>query len=226
MIKYPCCSEEHKGNRSSVIFVLLRKRYYEGVVIPLRGVTHLFCFREGKNMKKNNHLIRLVLSSMFLALAYVLPFLTGQIPEIGNMLCPMHIPVLLCGFICSAPWGAAVGFSAPLLRSAILGRPVMFPDAISMSFELMVYGLLSGLLYRIFPKKKVYIYVSLIISMLAGRVVWGVVKFMLLGFDMSAFGMSAFIAGAFTNAIPGIILQLAAVPVLVMVTEKITKKHV
>ena len=177
-------------------------------------------------MKKNNHLIRLVLSSMFLALAYVLPFLTGQIPEVGNMLCPMHIPVLLCGFICSAPWGAAVGISAPLLRSMVLGRPVMFPEAISMSFELMVYGFLSGLLYKIFPKKKIYIYVSLVISMLAGRLVWGLVKFTLLGFDMSAFGISAFFAGAFTNAIPGIILQLIIVPVLVMVIEKITKKRI
>ncbi len=183
-------------------------------------------FRKGKDMKKNNHLIRLVLSSMFLALAYVLPFLTGQIPEIGNMLCPMHIPVLLCGFICSAPWGAAVGVSAPVLRSVILGRPVMFPDAISMSFELMVYGFLSGLLYKRFPKKKIYIYLSLIISMIAGRLVWGIVRFMLLGFDMSAFGISAFVAGAFTNAIPGIILQLVFVPVMVMVIEKITKNRI
>ena len=64
-------------------------------------------------MKKQNSLNNLALSAMFLALAVVLPFLTGQIPEVGNMLCPMHIPVLLCGFVCSAPWGMAVGAAAP-----------------------------------------------------------------------------------------------------------------
>ena len=72
-------------------------------------------------MKKQNHLVTLALSAMFLALALVLPFLTGQIQQIGNMLCPMHIPVLLCGFICGAPWGGMVGIMASILRSILLG---------------------------------------------------------------------------------------------------------
>ena len=42
---------------------------------------------------------KLTYAALFLAIAMVLPFLTGQIPEIGSMLSPMHIPVLLCGFI-------------------------------------------------------------------------------------------------------------------------------
>ena len=67
-------------------------------------------------MKKHNHLQKMILSAAFLALAYIMPFLTGQIPEIGAMLCPLHIPVLLCGFICGWPWGLAVGFiDFPLL---------------------------------------------------------------------------------------------------------------
>ena len=37
----------------------------------------------------------LVMSAICLALCLVLPFLTGQIPEISSKLCPMHIPVLL-----------------------------------------------------------------------------------------------------------------------------------
>ena len=98
-------------------------------------------------MKKSNNIKSLVISAMFLALAFVMPFLTGQIPQIGSMLCPMHIPVILCGYICGAPWGLAVGIIAPLLRSAIMGMPVMFPAAISMAFELAVYGFMSGLLY-------------------------------------------------------------------------------
>ncbi len=174
-------------------------------------------------MKRHSNIINLALSSVFLALAYVLPFLTGQIQQIGNMLCPMHIPVLLCGFVCGAPWGAAVGIAAPLLRSVTLGMPVLFPNAVSMAFELCVYGSVSGLLYNILPKKKGYIYLSLVISMISGRIVWGIVQFVLLGFDMTKFPFSAFIAGAFTNAVPGIILQIALVPVVVMVIEKVNK---
>ncbi|MBE6629112.1 MAG: ECF transporter S component, partial [Ruminococcaceae bacterium] len=81
-------------------------------------------------MRYHNKTLKMVLAALFLAMAYVLPFLTGQIPEIGAMLCPMHIPVLLCGFLCGWPWGLAVGFVAPLLRSLTLGMPPLFPTAL------------------------------------------------------------------------------------------------
>ena len=87
-------------------------------------------------MKRRVKISKLVLSGLFLALAFVLPFLTGQGPEIGNMLCPMHIPVLLCGFICGWPYGLLIGFLSPLLRSLILGMPPMFPKAVCMALEL------------------------------------------------------------------------------------------
>lgn len=171
-------------------------------------------------MKKSN-LNNLVLSAMFLAVAYVLPFMTGQIPEIGNMLCPMHIPVLLCGFVCGAPWGLVVGFVAPLFRSLTLGMPTLFPKAVAMAFELATYGFVSGLMYRIFSKKKVYIYLSLITAMVTGRLVWGVVQFACAGLDFEKFGFAAFWASAVANAVPGIIVQIVLVPILVMIVEKL-----
>ena len=76
---------------------------------------------------RNSNIKLLVLAALFLALGLVLPFLTGQIPEIGSMLCPMHIPVLLCGFFCGWPWGLAVGLITPVLRSFLFGMPPMFP---------------------------------------------------------------------------------------------------
>ena len=84
------------------------------------------------------------LLALILALAMVLPFLTGQIPEIGSMLCPMHIPALLCGFMCGWPWGLAVGFISPLLRS-MSGMPPIW-IAIPMAFEMATYGAIAGLL--------------------------------------------------------------------------------
>ena len=110
----------------------------------------------------------MIYSALFLALAYYMPFLTGQIPEIGSMLCPMHLPVLLCGFICGPVWGLAVGFAAPLLRSLILGMPPMFPTAICMMFELAAYGAIAGLMHKRLPKKKPFVYVALLTAMIIG----------------------------------------------------------
>ena len=114
-------------------------------------------------MKQRNDVKKMTLSAMFLALAFVMPFLTGQIPQIGSMLCPMHIPVLLCGFFCGAPWGLVVGLIAPILRSFTLGMPPMFPTALCMAFELAAYGFIAGWLHNKLPKKKVNVYVSLLI---------------------------------------------------------------
>lgn len=171
-------------------------------------------------MKNKNYLQKMILSALFLALAYLMPFLTGQIPEIGAMLCPLHIPVLICGFICGWPWGLAVGFIAPLFRSLTLGMPPLFPKAICMAFELAVYGLVAGLMYKILPKKKPYIYCSLLIAMVVGRIVWGIAMFICMEASGGAFTFSAFIAGAFTNAIPGIVAQIVLIPIVVMLLEK------
>ncbi|MBR5283949.1 MAG: ECF transporter S component [Clostridia bacterium] len=162
----------------------------------------------------------LTLSAMFLALALTLPFITGQIPEIGAMLCPMHLPVLLCGFFCGGPWGLAVGLIAPVLRSMIFGMPPMYPTALSMAFELAAYGAISGLLYAKLPKNKASVYVSLVTAMIVGRLVWGAARFVFAGLDVTAFGLQAFWAGAVTGAIPGIILQLILIPILVIALDK------
>ena len=171
-------------------------------------------------MKTKKHLLNVALSGMFLALAYVMPFLTGQIPEIGSMLCPMHIPVLLCGFVCGAPYGLLAGIVAPLLRSLTLGMPPLFPTATAMAFELGIYGLFAGLLYKALPKKKINIYISLIGAMILGRIVWGIVMFCIMGFDATKFGFATFWTGAIANAIPGIIVQVILIPMVVMVLEK------
>ena len=94
---------------------------------------------------------RMVTTAVCLALCMVLPFLTGQIPQIGSALSPMHIPVLLAGFLCGPWWAMAVGAVAPLLRFALFGMPPIFPTGVAMCFELAAYGLVSGLLYARLP---------------------------------------------------------------------------
>ena len=77
------------------------------------------------NKKRRKPVLTLTLAAMFMGIGLVLPFLTGQIPQIGNMLLPMHIPVLLCGLICGWQYGLTVGLILPLLRYALFGMPVL-----------------------------------------------------------------------------------------------------
>lgn len=167
-----------------------------------------------KNTKK------LVISGVCLALCLLLPFLTGQIPKIGNLLLPMHLPVLICGFIAGPVYGLLVGLIAPILRSLLFGMPPLMPTAAAMAFELAAYGFLTGLLYQKLPKKPAYAYVSLIGAMLGGRIVWGVAAFLLNSALGNPFTLAIFMAGAFTNAVPGIILQLVIIPPIVLALKK------
>ena len=163
---------------------------------------------------------KLVLAGLFIAIGLVLPFLTGKIPEFGRRLLPMHIPVLIAGFVLGWKYGLVVGFITPLLNSVLFTMPHMFPTAIAMALELAAYGCLTGLFYEIFPKNLVYTYATLILSMLGGRVVWGIVNIFLLGFGENAFTWQAFIAGGFINAIPGIILQIIIIPIIIIALER------
>jgi riboflavin transporter FmnP len=162
---------------------------------------------------------KLVYAALCLALCLYLPFLTGQIPQIGSALSPMHIPVLLCGFICGWPYALAVGIIAPLLRHVMFGMPPIM-TAINMTFELGAYGLFAGLFYKLLPKKTANIYVSLVLAMLAGRAVYGISSYIVYGIQGNAFTMSAFMAGAFINAWPAIILHIVLVPVIVIALKK------
>ncbi|MBO5727458.1 MAG: ECF transporter S component [Oscillospiraceae bacterium] len=177
-------------------------------------------------MAANKHIKNMVLAALFLALSYVLPYFTGNIPQIGAMLLPMHLPVLLCGFVCGAPWGLVVGLIAPVMRSILTGGfPPMFPTAVAMAFELGAYGFVSGLLYRRLPKSLGGIYAALICAMVSGRILWGVVM-ALITLRGGTFTFAAFVAGAFTNAVPGIVLQLVAIPAIVFALHKANNRLV
>ena len=172
---------------------------------------------------KNQNTKKLAYAALFLALCLVLPMLTGQIPQIGSMLLPMHIPVLLCGLVCGWQYGAAVGFVAPLLRSVLFGMPPMYPVAIAMAFELLTYGLVIGLVYRRMAQKGAAgVYAALLTAMAAGRLVWGGAgaRRLLLGLGGKAFTAQAFLAGALLNAVPGIIVQLVLIPAVMAALQK------
>lgn len=161
----------------------------------------------------------LTYGAMCLALCLVLPFFTGQIPQIGKALCPMHLPVLLCGYLCGPRWAMAVGAAAPLLRHLWLGMPALV-SALGMTFELAAYGLVAGLLYRRLPQNTLGVYLSLLCAMVSGRLVWGCAMVVIMGAGGSPFTWSAFLAWALFNAVPGILLQLVLIPLLVMALKR------
>lgn len=163
------------------------------------------------------NLKKLTLSAFFLALGMVLPFLTGQIPQIGSMLLPMHFPAFLCGMICGWQYGAIIGFIMPLLRFALFNMPPIFPTGIAMAFELATYGAISGLLLKKDVTNIKKIYFALIIAMIVGRISWGIVSYIL-----TQISLEIFITSGFISAIPGIIIQLLTIPFIV----KIVSKHI
>lgn len=170
-------------------------------------------------------ILKITLFAMFLALGWLLPFLTGQIPQIGNMLLPMHIPVILGGFILGPIFGLILGLVTPLTRTLFFGMPILYPTSLSMAIELATYGFFSGLFFMLFFKKFkmnfiLSIYISLIFAMILGRVTWGLSRFIMGLASNNAFTFNAFIAGAFMSAYPGIIIQLIIIPIIMLILYK------
>lgn len=176
-------------------------------------------------MRKNTY--HLVVTAMLLALGMVLPFLTGQLPAIGQAISPLHIPALICGLLCGTPWGLALGAVLPLLRSVIFGMPPLLPVGIPMAFELAVYGAVCGLIYpRLIKPGKNHLsamLVSLIVAMVLGRIAGGAVKAVVMGLTGGTYSFSAFVAAYFTTTLPGAVIHLILVPAIVTAVERIKR---
>ena len=161
---------------------------------------------------------------MLMAVGMILPFFTGQIQHIGNMLLPMHLPVFLCAFICGWQYATPVGLVLPFLRASFFGMPPLYPHAVWMSLELATYGFVIGFLYALRKKySRSYVFFCLACSMLAGRVVWGITKAILLGVADKPFGFEAFLIGGFVDAVPGLILQFVLVPLITEIIHRVQK---
>ncbi len=176
--------------------------------------------------RKHPNIQKLVLSAMFLTIGIILPFFTAQIKQIGNMLLPMHIPVLLCGFICGWKHGLTIGFLLPLTRSILFSMPALYPSAIAMAFELATYGTVTGIIYHRFHiKNTLTTYASLITAMIAGRIVWGCAMIVLLGINGNSLTAKVFFTSAVLNALPGILIQLILIPGIIMLLERSKALH-
>ena len=160
----------------------------------------------------------ILLAALCLAIAFILPTLTGM--AINKVWSPMHIAIFICAYVTDRKLGALTGFIAPIARGLLFGMPPLFPTAIAMAFELATYGYICGLLNVKLPKSNKNIYVSLITAMIIGRIVWGLISWVLYTLMGNPFTWKIFIAGALLNAWPGIVLQIIVIPVLIMALRK------
>jgi len=89
-----------------------------------------------------------------------------------------------------------------------------------MAFELATYGFLTGMLYKLLPKKNLFVYVNLILSMIGGRIIWGIASYFIYMFGQNPFTWELFLGGAIIDAIPGIIAQIVLIPVLIIALKR------
>ncbi|EOD00287.1 ECF transporter S component [Caldisalinibacter kiritimatiensis] len=171
-------------------------------------------------MEKSKKTRELITGGLLLALGILLPMIFHSFGILGKVFLPMHIPVLVGGFFLSPYLALIVGIITPLLSGLLTGMPPMYPMAVIMAFELGTYGIIASLAVR---KFRLSIVLSLILSMISGRVVAGIVVFILanlFGVQMAPF---VFVKGSVVTGLPGIAIQLVLIPALIYSLNTFTK---
>ena len=167
---------------------------------------------------KISNIKRMTLSALCVALCVVLPIAFHVIPNAGAVLLPMHIPVLLCGLVCGWQYGLLCGILGPLVSSVLTGMP---PAAIlpGMMVECGMYGCVGGMMMERVRTGSLYgdLYICLPVAMLAGRVISGIVKALILTPGLS---FTAWATASFVTALPGISVQLIMLPTLVVALNR------
>lgn len=138
----------------------------------------------------------------------------------GPAFLPMHIPVLIGSMLLGPASGLLIGMVTPVLSSVLTGMPPTFPMLPIMFFELAIYGLVAGYLYKTL---KLNVIVSLVLAMIAGRIAAGIVVFVLAQFfGFQGPGPIPFIQGAIITGLPGIVIQLVLVPIVLNLVRRNT----
>ncbi len=168
-------------------------------------------------MSYRSQLKKLTGSAILIALGLVLPLCFHAIPNGGSIFSPIHIPVLVGGFLFGPAYGTAIGILAPLLNSLATGMPPLYPVLPGMMVECAVYGLASGLFFRLIKTRKfgLDLYLSLIVAMVLGRFAGAFVNYLVYMGTENPYGWQSFVNAYLLVGWPAIIIQLALIPPLV-----------
>ncbi|NLO08788.1 MAG: ECF transporter S component [Clostridiales bacterium] len=183
--------------------------------------------------EKWNSVYRLTVGGLLLAIGIIISrlFHIFGTPEIGKVLLPMHISVFIAGVYLGPYYGAIIGFITPLINS-LFGLPP-FPINLIMAFELAAYGLFAGLFMYMLQgigKRKMgralRISISLLLSMIVGRIVNALVLFVMARFFAMNVPAPFSVLGSAIAGIPGILIQLLFVPGIVMALYASQEKYI
>lgn len=161
----------------------------------------------------------LVMAGLLLAIGVIVPSIFHTTGIDGRIFLPMHIAVLLGGLLLPPIYAFLLGMLTPILNSLLTGMPVLFPNALIMTFELAAYAFIVSYLYR---KFKIPLLISLIISMIVGRIVAGGVVYILATFFSQKMDPILFVEGAIITGVPGIAIQIVLIPILMHAINKYT----
>ncbi|WP_042275302.1 ECF transporter S component [[Clostridium] dakarense] len=159
---------------------------------------------------------KIVLSGIFIAFGIILPMVFHTVNMAGPIFLPMHIPVLIGGFLLGPIYGGLVGFITPILSGLMTGMPPIVPMMPIMAFELCAYGIITGFLFS--KTKKIYI--SLIGAMIGGRIFAMIGAFLVSLTIAPQVNPVMFVFGNLAQAIPGMLIQIVFIPVVVKFMTK------
>ena len=207
------------GNYAVLAFLLLFRLLHLGEAFANEDSEQLYLIRRFYSMKKLTVLNRSIITALCVALCVVLPMALHAVPKGGVLFSPMHLPVLLCGLVCGAPFGLICGILGPFVSSMLTSMPA-FGYMPIMMIELGLYGLISGLVMQFLRSGKLVVdlYAALIIAMLGGRVITGILRALI--FAGGSYSWSAWATGYFVSCLPGIIIQLILLPTIYAALER------
>lgn len=167
-------------------------------------------------MRQYQKMKKLTISAILMCFGIILPYFSSHMMGIpGTVFLPMHLPILLAGFLVGPLYGGMVGIITPILSSLFTGMPNFFPMLPIMIVELSCYGYFSGLFYQ---KCKLPIYISLPLTMVIGRIGYGLSFFFLFCLYGSLKALTVW--SAIVTGLPGIVIQMIFIPLLLGIVQK------
>lgn len=157
----------------------------------------------------------LVINAVIMALGLTLPFVFHLV-GLGSKFLPMLLPLLLNGFISSFRWAVFTGFVTPLASALLTGMPPLYPPmALAVAAEGAVLAGVAAGVNRAFRRN---VWPALIAAVVCGRMTAAAAVWLLArSFELPP-GLSS--AAVLAQGLPGVALQLAAVPLALRALSK------
>jgi niacin transporter len=171
-----------------------------------------------KTILKTNSIATISFTSVFVVLSVALPWFAHQFNLAGQVYLPMHFFVIFAGLLLGWRTGLIVGLFTPIISYAVSGMPMLLVLP-QITFEIALYGLVAGIVRE---KLHLNLYWSLLIALVAGRIgsLIGI-----LAFNGMVHQPLASVLQSIKMGWPGLLIQLALIPLAVFAVKRYFEKH-